>query len=59
LPESLFYNTTAPGIILFLNQAERPQRKTLSSQRSREFIKGDPKNYIPEDAILRILQGLG
>ena len=27
LPENLFYNTTAPGIILFLNKAKPDDRK--------------------------------
>lgn len=56
LPENLFYNTTAPGIVLFLNRAKQPDRKgkMLLVNASREFLKGDPKNYIPEEAILRI-----
>jgi len=56
LPENLFYNTTAPGIILFLNKAKSNERqgKLFLLNASREFAKGDPKNYIPDDAILRI-----
>jgi len=56
LPENLFYNTTAPGIILFLNKAKPDDRKgkLFLLNASREFAKGDPKNYIPDDAILRI-----
>ena len=56
LPENLFYNTTAPGIILFLNKAKPDDRKNklFLLNASREFTKGDPKNYIPDDAILRI-----
>jgi type I restriction enzyme M protein len=56
LPEDLFYNTTAPGIILFLNKAKAKERqgKLFLLNASREFTKGDPKNYIPEDAIRRI-----
>ena len=56
LPENLFYNTTAPGIILFLNQAKPKERKgkLFLLNASQEFAKGDPKNYIPEDAITRI-----
>jgi type I restriction enzyme M protein len=58
LPENLFYNTTAPGIILFLNKAKPEDRKgkLFLVNASREFAKGDPKNYIPEDAILRIAE---
>ena len=56
LPENLFYNTTAPGIILVLNRAKPKERKgkIFLLNAGREFAKGDPKNYIPDDAILRI-----
>ena len=56
LPENLFYNTTAPGIILFLNKAKPDDRKgkLFLLNASREFAKGDPKNYLTDDAILRI-----
>ena len=56
LPENLFYNTTAPGIILFLNKSRPKDRKgkLLLLNASKEYSKGDPKNYIPDDAILRI-----
>ena len=56
LPENLFYNTTAPGIILFLNKAKAKERKgkLFLLNAATEFAKGDPKNYIPEDAITRI-----
>ena len=60
LPENLFYNTTAPGIILVLNKAKPKERqgKLLLLNAGREFVKGDPKNYIPDDAILRIAETL-
>ena len=56
LPENLFYNTSAPGIIIVLNNAKSKERqgKLLLLNASREFVKGDPKNYLPEDAISRI-----
>ena len=56
LPENLFYNTTAPGIILFLNKAKPKERKgkLFLLNASREFAKGDPKNYITDEAIDRI-----
>jgi type I restriction enzyme M protein len=58
LPENLFYNTTAPGIIIVLNKAKPKERqgKLFLLNASREFIKGDPKNYIPDEAILRIAE---
>ncbi|MEK6698203.1 MAG: N-6 DNA methylase [Nitrospirota bacterium] len=56
LPENLFYNTTAPGVIIVLNRAKPKERKgkLFLLNASREFSKGDPKNYIPDDAIVRI-----
>ena len=56
LPENLFYNTTAPGIIIFLNRAKPADRKgkLFLLNASNEFEKGDPKNFIPDDAVLRI-----
>jgi type I restriction enzyme M protein len=58
LPENLFYNTTAPGVILVLNKAKPKNRqgKLFLLNASREFVKGDPKNYIPDDAIIRIAE---
>jgi type I restriction enzyme M protein len=57
LPENLFYNTTAPGVIIVLNKAKPKdwQGKLFLLNASREFVKGDPKNYIPDNAILRIV----
>ena len=58
LPENLFYNTTAPGIILFLNKAKPAalKDKVILLNANREFEKGDPKNYIPDAAIARIVE---
>ncbi|MCL2022285.1 MAG: type I restriction-modification system subunit M [Betaproteobacteria bacterium] len=56
LPENLFYNTTAPGIILVLDKAKPRVRrdKLFLLNAANEFTKGDPKNYLADDAILRI-----
>jgi type I restriction enzyme M protein len=56
LPENLFYNTSAPGIIIVLNRAKSKERqgKLFLLNASREFVKGEPKNYLPEEAIVRI-----
>ncbi len=58
LPDNLFYNTTAPGIILVLNKAKPKdcRGKLFLLNASREFTTGDPKHYIPDDAILRIAE---
>ncbi len=60
LPENLFYNTTAPGIVLFLNKAKPKERqgKLLLVNASQVFEKGDPKNFIPDDGIRRIADTL-
>lgn len=56
LPENLFYNTTAPGIVIFLNK-NKPAKlkdKIFLINASHEFTKGDPKNYIDEKQIKKI-----
>ena len=60
LPENLFYNTTAPGIVLFLNRVKpkAQQGKVLLVNASQIFEKGDPKNFIPEGGIDRIADTL-
>jgi len=60
LPENLFYNTTAPGIVLFLNKAKTKERKgkVFLVNASQVFEKGDPKNFIPDDGIQRIADTL-
>ncbi|MDR1463601.1 MAG: SAM-dependent methyltransferase, partial [Azoarcus sp.] len=53
LPENLFYNTTAAGVIVVLNKrkpAARKGRITLLNA-SKHFRKGRPKNYLPEEDI--------
>ncbi len=60
LPENLFYNTTTPGIVLFLNRAKPQDRKgkVFLVNASRVFAKGDPKNFIPDDGIRHIADTL-
>jgi N-6 DNA Methylase len=49
LPENLFYNTSAPGIVIILDKAKPKERKgkLFLLNAGREFEKGDPKNYLP------------
>jgi len=58
LPENLFYNTTAPGIILVLDRAKAKERqgKVFLLNATKEFTKGDPKNYLSDDAVMRIAE---
>lgn len=53
LPDNLFYNTTAAGVIVVLNKRKPAGRKDkiVLLNASRRLKKGKPKNYIPEDAI--------
>lgn len=55
LPENLFYNTSAPGIILFLNKEKKHRDKIFLLHAGKEFEKGDPKNYITTNGIERIV----
>jgi type I restriction enzyme M protein len=51
LPENLFYNTTAAGVIVVLNKRKAAARKDkiVLLNASRHFSKGRPKNYLPEE----------
>ena len=56
LPENLFYNTTAPGIILVLNTRKRHKGEILLINASKLFSKGRPKNYLGENHVKQISQ---
>ena len=53
LPDNLFYNTSAAGIIVVLSKRkpEARQDKIVLVNASRRVGKGRPKNYIPEEDI--------
>ena len=53
LPDNLFYNTTAAGIIMVLSKRKPAVRKNkiVLLNASRHVRKGQPKNYIPEEDI--------
>ncbi|MGD0856799.1 MAG: class I SAM-dependent DNA methyltransferase [Dehalococcoidia bacterium] len=56
LPENLFYNTTAPGIILLLNQSKPENRRQqfLLINASAYFIKEKPKNVLSDEGIAAV-----
>ncbi len=54
LPENLFYNTTAPGVIIVINKNKRHKNQLLLINASHLYEKGRPKNYLPETAIKEI-----
>lgn len=51
LPENLFYNTTAAGVIVVLTKRKPTARKDkiVLLNASRHFRKGRPKNYLPDE----------
>jgi type I restriction enzyme M protein len=53
LPDNLFYNTNAAGIIIVLNKRKPAAKKDklVLMNSSRVVKKGQPKNFIPEDHI--------
>ena len=53
LPDNLFYNTSAAGIIVVLSKRKPEARKDriVLVNASRRVGKGRPKNYIPQDDI--------
>ena len=53
LPDNLFYNTSAAGIIIVLSKRKPAARKDkiVLLNASRRVRKGRPKNYIPEEDI--------
>ena len=56
LPDNLFYNTSAAGVIVVLSKRkpEARQDKIVLLNASKRVGKGRPKNFIPEEDIRRI-----
>jgi type I restriction enzyme M protein len=54
LPENLFYNTTAPGIVMVINKAKRHTGEILLVNASKLFVKGRPKNELTEEHVEQI-----
>lgn len=56
LPDNLFYNTTAAGLIFLLNRRKSKERaaRILFVNASDIFQKGRPKNFIPDEGVERI-----
>jgi type I restriction enzyme M protein len=53
LPDNLFYNTTAAGVIVVLNKRKPASRKDkiVLFNATRRVKKGRPKNFMPEEDI--------
>jgi type I restriction enzyme M protein len=58
LPDNLFYNTTAPGIILLLNRAKPAERRgeMILINASRHFVKRKPKNVLTNEGIAAVVE---
>lgn len=54
MPENMFYNTTAPGIIMVINRKKKHPGQILLVNGSKHFSKGKPKNFL-EDAHIAAL----
>jgi type I restriction enzyme M protein len=54
LPENLFYNTSAPGIIMLINKYKPHKKQVMLINASKEFSKGRPKNFLTGQNISRI-----
>lgn len=58
LPENLFYNTSAPAIIMVLNRAKPHPGEISLVNASRHFRKGRPKNFLTPEHIVSVSQPL-
>ncbi len=58
LPEKLFYNTAAPGLIIVFNKNKPEERKgkILLINASKEFIPGKPQNILGPENIQKIAE---
>lgn len=56
LPENLFYNTTAPGIILLLNRNKQHPGEFILINASEYFEKQKPKNVLTDAGIVTIVE---
>jgi len=58
LPENLFYNTTAPGIILLLRKGKLEERagQILLVNASNYFVKEKPKNALTPEGIAAVAE---
>jgi type I restriction enzyme M protein len=51
LPQNLFHNTAAPGIIMVINRAKPHKGQVMLINASRQFTKGRPKNFLTDEHI--------
>jgi len=58
LPENLFYNTSAAGIVMVLNRAKAHPSEVLLVNASALFSKGRPKNYMADAHVVAVADTL-
>ena len=51
VPDNLFYNTSAAGIVMIVNRAKRHPGEILLINGTKQTVKGRPKNLLTEDNI--------
>lgn len=56
LPENLFYNTTAPGVIIVINKGKKRSNEILLINISDMYEKGRPKNFLPDSTIQKVYE---
>ena len=56
LPENLFYNTTAPGIIMVLNKNKRHPGEIFLVNAKQQFVKGRPKNELTNEHVYKVAE---
>jgi type I restriction enzyme M protein len=54
LPDNLFYNTGAAGIVMVLNRVKMRPNEVLLINASPLFLKGRPKNYLTDEHIAQV-----
>jgi type I restriction enzyme M protein len=56
MPENMFYNTPAPGIILIIDKEKKHKGEIMLINASQQYSKGQPKNYLSEEHIDKIAE---
>ena len=56
LPDNLFYNTTAPGVVIVLNRKKRRPGEIVVINASKLFTKGRPKNHLEDGHVQQITE---
>lgn len=56
LPENLFYNTNAPGIVMIINRAKLHRNELLFVNASRLFVKQRPKNELTDSQVGQVYE---